>query len=216
MDHNSVISAYRRYAGIYDFVFGSVFEPGRQRVIELMDCRPGEQILEAGVGTGLSLSHYPAHTEVVGIDLSPDMLDRAGSRVRRMGLENASLHCMDVQAMEFAADSFDKVACMYVASVVPDPEAMLAEVKRVCRPGGDIFVVNHFTSSGGPARWVEEILAPLAKRLGFRPIFPLDDFIELASMEVAEVTPVNAFGYWTLVHLRNSSPVEAIAGDVAA
>ncbi|SCZ57167.1 class I SAM-dependent methyltransferase [Thiohalomonas denitrificans] len=216
MDHNSVISAYRRYAGIYDFVFGSVFEPGRQRVVEMMDCRPGENILEAGVGTGLSLTHYPAHADVVGIDLSPDMLDRAGNRVRKTGLGNATLHCMDVQEMGFPDDSFDKVACMYVASVVPDPVAMLAEVKRVCRPGGDIFVVNHFTSSGGPARWMEEMLSPLAKRLGFRPIFPMDEFIELADMEVAEVAPVNAFGYWTLVHLRNSPRSLEAVGEQAA
>ena len=203
MDHKSVISAYRRYAGVYDLLFGLVFEPGRKRVVEQLDCRAGERVLEAGVGTGLSLPYYPAHTHVVGIDLSPDMLDRAGERVRRLGLKNTELHCMDVQAMAVPDNSFDKVACMYVASVVPDPAAMMAEMRRVCRPGGDIFVVNHFTSQRGVARRIEEMLSPLAKRLGFRPVFPLDDFIGLSELEVLEVTPVNAFGYWTLVHLQN-------------
>ena len=204
MDHHSVLSAYRRYAGVYDLLFGALFEPGRRRIIAMMACQANERVLEAGVGTGLSLPHYPGHTEVVGIDLSPDMLQRADERINAAALDNITLHCMDVQQMDFADDSFDKVACMYIASVVPDPEAMLRELKRVCKAGGDIFVVNHFTSSGGPARWLEESLSPLAKRLGFRPVFPLDEFIALADMELVEVTPVNAFGYWTLVHLRNT------------
>lgn len=205
MDHQSVLSAYRRYAGVYDVLFGPLFEPGRRRLIAAMDCRPGETVLEAGVGTGLSLPHYPAHVGVVGIDLSPHMLERAHQRAQRMDLKNIELRCMDVQQLDFPDDHFDKVACMYIASVVPDPEAMLAELKRVCRAGGDVFVLNHFSGTQGAVRRIEQSLSPLARRLGFRPLFPLDDFVALTDMELVAANPVNAFGYWTLVHLRNTA-----------
>src|SRR4051812_47298834 len=60
-------AAYRRYASIYDAVFGAVLHPGRKAVIEALECRPGERVLEVGVGTGLSLPLYPAFTSIVGI-----------------------------------------------------------------------------------------------------------------------------------------------------
>ena len=107
-------------------------------------------------------------------------------------------------ALMLSANAFDKVAVMYVASVVPDPRAMIREVQRVCRPGGDIFVLNHFASQGNRVvRQGENLLAPLSRALGFHPHFELDDFIAMADMPVVEIKPVNAFGYWTLVHLRN-------------
>ena len=205
MDTHSVVSAYRRYAGIYDFVFGPVLEPGRRRMVERMACKPGESVLEIGVGTGLSLRHYPTSTRITGIDLSRDMLARAASRVMRSGWEHVSLMHMDAQHLAFGDNSFDKVAVMYVASVVPDPDEMMREIRRVCRPGGDIYVVNHFSQQGHSMHWLENLAAPFAKLIGFRPLFPLGDFVELAGLPLLETMPVNAFGYWKLLHLRNQS-----------
>lgn len=205
MDHAAVTAAYRRYAPIYDLVFGAVFEPGRRRVVEALDCRPGEQVLEVGVGTGLSLRYYPTHARVTGIDLSPHMLARANAHVRRHDLHNVNLMAMDVQSLSFADDSFDKISALYVASVVPDPAQMMSELERVCRPGGEVVVVNHFTRNDGIVARVERGLTPLARSLGFRPMFPLDKFITMTKLELTEVTPVNAFGYWTLLRFRNRS-----------
>ncbi|HRP97532.1 MAG TPA: class I SAM-dependent methyltransferase [Rhodocyclaceae bacterium] len=203
MDHAAVTAAYRRYAPIYDLVFGAVFEPGRRRVVEALNCRPGEEVLEVGVGTGLSLRYYPAHARVTGIDLSPHMLARANVHVRRHGLRNVNLMAMDVQSLSFPDESFDKISALYVASVVPDPAQMMRELERVCRPGGEVVVVNHFTRKDGVIARVERGLAPLARSLGFRPLFPLDNFITMTRLELTEVTPVNAFGYWTLLRFRN-------------
>lgn len=203
MDQQAVTAAYRRYAPIYDLLFGPVFEPGRRRLVEALNCRPGDEVLEVGVGTGLSLRHYPRHTRVTGIDVSPDMLARASNQVERHGLQNVVLMAMDAQHLSFPDASFDKVSALYVASVVPDPAGMMHELERVCRPGGEIIVVNHFTRNNGFASRVERNLAPLAHSLGFRPLFPLDAFIELTRLELTEVTPVNAFGYWTLLRFRN-------------
>jgi len=203
MDQAAITAAYRRYAPIYDLVFGPVFEPGRRRLVKALNCRPGDEVLEVGVGTGLSLRYYPSHARVTGIDLSPHMLARAGMQVRRHGLRNVSLMAMDVQALSFPDASFDKIAALYVASVVPDPAQMMRELERVCRPGGEVVVVNHFTRNDGVIARIERGLAPLTRSLGFRPLFPMDEFITMTRLELTEATRVNAFGYWTLLRFRN-------------
>jgi len=126
-----------------------------------MDCGPGERILEVGVGTGLSLPLYPENVSVVGIDISRHMLDQARVRQARSGLDNvAELMVMDAENMGFKDDSFDKVVAMYVASVVPDPGRLVDEMRRVCKPGGQIFMVNHFHSRN-PGVGVRAILASM-------------------------------------------------------
>lgn len=202
MDQEAVTAAYRRYAPVYDLLFGAVFEPGRRRVVEALDCRPGDEVLEVGVGTGLSLRYYPSHARVTGIDLSPHMLARAGTQVRRHELGNVSLMAMDVQSLSFPDASFDKISALYVASVVPDPAQMMSELERVCRPGGEVLIVNHFTSRKGFVSRIEKGLAPMARSLGFRPLFPMDAFISLTRLDLTEVMPVNVFGYWTLLRFR--------------
>lgn len=203
MDQAAITAAYRRYAPIYDLVFGPVFEPGRRRLVKALNCRPGDEVLEVGVGTGLSLRYYPSHARVTGIDLSPHMLARASVQVRRHALRNVNLMAMDVQALSFPDASFDKIAALYVASVVPDPAQMMRELERVCRPGGEVVVVNHFTRNDGVIARIERGLAPLTRSLGFRPLFPMDEFITMTRLELTEATRVNAFGYWTLLRFRN-------------
>lgn len=207
VNHESITSAYQRYAPVYDVLFGRVFEPGRRRVIETLACTAGDCVLEVGVGTGLSLPHYPPATRITGIDLSPHMLARAHARVRRHGLANVELHAMDAQALDFPDASFDKVVALYVASVVPDAAAMMRELRRVCRPGGQIVVVNHFSHDHGWQRSLERKLSPLASLLGFEPHFPFENFLTVAGLDLADMRPVNLFGYWTL--LRFVKPATA-------
>jgi len=204
MDKDSIITTYRRYARHYDAIFGRVFDPGRRVVVERMNPQPGERILEVGVGTGISLPYYPPSTQVTGIDLSPHMLERAEQRVHEHDLTNASLEVMDAEHMSFPDGFFNKVVAMYVASVVPNPPDMVAEMKRVCKPGGDLYIMNHFSNSSRLVNTVEKLLSPLAKIIGFRPAFPMEQFIAASALDVVEILPVNAFGYWTLIHARNS------------
>jgi len=202
MDEQSVVTAYRRLSRQYDRFFGPVFEQGRLEAVQRMDCRAGDRVLEVGVGTGLSLDHYGDGVQVVGIDVSPDMLEHAKARVNG-NADRITLALMDAQALEYADNSFDKVVAMYVASVVPDPNKMIEEMKRVCKPGGELFIVNHFSQGKGPMASLERLASPLSKLVGFRPSFPLDDFLTMADLEVLETKKVNAFGYWTLIHARN-------------
>lgn len=203
---------YRRYAKRYDFYFGALFQPGRKAVIKRMHCQPGERILEVGVGTGLSLPLYPSGVQVTGIDISEAMLARARARATRDQLEQvAALLRMDAEHMDFRDDSFDKVVAMYVVSVVPSPAQLVAEMCRVCRPGGELYIVNHFQHAHPLVAGIERLLAPLSRLLGFHPDFPLENFLQETGLEVSERIPVNVLGYWTLLRARNNKVPTATA-----
>lgn len=204
MDVHVIQRAYRRYARGYDLYFGPVLQPGRRSVVEKMNCRPGERILEVGVGTGLSLPLYPSYVRVTGIDISRKMLSRARARRRKLQLANVEqLLFMDGEHMEFPDDSFDKVVAMYVATVTPDPPRLIAEMRRVCKPNGELFIVNHFRSHHPLARFLEQLVSPLSRLLGFRPDLSLEEFVARTRLDVAEKANVNMLGYWTLLRIRN-------------
>lgn len=207
MDIRAIEQTYKRYARFYDLCFGAVFQPGRKAIVDRMDCLPGERILEVGVGTGLSLPLYPEYVTVTGIDISQDMLAQANARKERGGLHNvARLALMDAEDMEFADDSFDKVVAMYVASVVPYPERLVAEMRRVCKPDGQIIFVNHFHSRNPLLGGIESLLAPLSKPLGFRPDFSLERFLRETGLDATNIHPVNAFNFCMMLEARNDKP----------
>ncbi len=206
MDLSSIRSAYRRYARYYDRVFGPVFAPGRRLTMQYLNAEADRRILDVGVGTGISLPDYRRDVEVVGIDVSPEMLDIARQRVDEQGLDFVTgLYEMDAEALDFPDDSFDVVVAMYVASVVPNPDLFVEEVQRVCRPGGDIFIVNHFASEHPVLRRVEQTLKPLSKLVGFRPDMDLGTLPDRPDFQRLGVYPTNLFGYWKLVHYRNGA-----------
>jgi phosphatidylethanolamine/phosphatidyl-N-methylethanolamine N-methyltransferase len=204
MDLQDTVKTYRLFSGSYDFLFGPVFHPGRKEAVRIANDRPGQRILEVGVGTGLSLPYFRRDAKVVGIDVSTEMLAKARRRVARKKLAHVeALVEMDAENTTFEDDSFDAVLALYVASVVPNPARFAAEMRRVCRPGGAIVIVNHFTSENPAMRFIEKRLAPLASKIGFHADFPLDDFLSDGHLNVREMRPSNAFGYWKLLRCLN-------------
>ncbi|SNB47737.1 class I SAM-dependent methyltransferase [Geobacter sp. DSM 9736] len=204
MDINAVKSAYRRYAPGYDLCFGPILDQGRRKAVAKMNCRPGERVLEVGVGTGLSLPLYESSVQVVGIDISPEMLERAEVLRERLCLGNvAALKEMDAERMAFPADSFDKVVAMYVVSVAPDPVRVVNEMRRVCKPDGELFIVNHFRHPNRLMGFIERLVSPLSNMIGFKPDFSLDEFLRKTQLDVLERMPVNFFGYWTMLRATN-------------
>lgn len=203
MDLEAIQKSYRRYAHSYDLYFGAVFQPGRKAVIDLMACQAGERVLEVGVGTGLSLPLYPRDVHITGIDVSAEMLAKAEQRVQHHHYNHVDLREMDAEAMSFADAGFDKVVAMYVASVVPNPKRLVEEMQRVCKPGGMLFIVNHFHSDNRVLARLERSIAPLSKLMGFRPDFSLENFIRDTDLDIVRQTPVNFFGYWTLLQAQN-------------
>ena len=204
MELHDTLRTYRLFAGSYDVVFGPIFHPGRKAAVEVANDRPNQRILEVGVGTGLSLPHFRKDARVTGIDVSKEMLAKARRRVERDGLKQVeALLEMDAEAMSFEDNSFDAVLALYVASVVPNPTRFVAEMRRVCKPGGAIVIVNHFTSANPAMHWLERRLAPLAGKIGFHADFPLDAFLAAGRLRVRETRPSNLFGYWKLLRCVN-------------
>lgn len=197
-----VADTYDRYARFYDRLFGAVLEPGRRAMGRAVRELNPDSILEVGVGTGLTLAKYPQRSRVVGIDLSAHMLEHARQRAGRLSGRDISLQVMDAEAMDFDDDSFDCVAIPYVLSVTPRPARLVAEARRVCRPGGSIVLVNHF--SGNRTWWLLEAAArPLAARIGFRPDFDYEQHVLAHDWTVTSEMSVNLLGLSKLVVIRN-------------
>ncbi len=204
LDADAVRAAYRRWAASYDTVFGGVSAWGRRRAVAEANRLPGNRVLEVGVGTGLALPHYRSEKRITGIDLSAEMLQRARTRVAQDQLTNVTgLLEMDAEATNFAAGSFDIAVAMFVASVVPNPRRLLAEMRRVVRPGGHILFVNHFAAERGPRWWVERAMAPASRKLGWHPDFALEALLPAEDRAAATQRPVPPFGLFTLVRLPN-------------
>jgi phosphatidylethanolamine/phosphatidyl-N-methylethanolamine N-methyltransferase len=204
LDADSVRDAYRRWAGMYDAVFGGVSAPGRKRAVAAVNRLPGTRVLEVGVGTGLALPRYRRDKQVVGVDLSREMLDRARERVAAEGLAHVEgLVEMDAEAMAFHDGAFDIAVAMFTASVVPDAKRLFAEMSRVVRPGGYLLFVNHFAAEAGPRWWVERAMAPLSRVLGWHPDFTLGDLMDPGTAATAQIESCPPAGLFTLVQVRN-------------
>ena len=204
MDAEAVRAAYRRWAWVYDAVFGGVLLLARRRAVALVNQLAGRDVLEVGVGTGLALPYYAADRRITGIDLSAEMLAQARKRVAEQRLGNvAALREMDAEATDFPDASFDTAVAMFVASVVPNPQALLAEMRRVVRPGGDILIVGHFRADKGPRWWIERALAPASRALGWHPDFAPEAIFSPEDLKHAVATAMPPFGIFTLVRLTN-------------
>ena len=191
--------AYRRWAPVYDFTFGTVAESGRKNAVKIINRRRG-RVLEVGVGTGLSLPCYDKHLSITGIDLSPEMLGKARARVRRQDLGNIDgLYEMDAGALAFPDESFDTVVAMYVMTVVPDAEKVMRELERVCATGGEVILVNHFSQEEGVRGFVERRLAPLASSIGWHAVFTLDRVLVCEDLRLAERRMLWPFGLFTML-----------------
>lgn len=203
ISQSHVIRAYRNYAPVYDVLYGYVLDRGRLAMTQAVAAlRPGA-LLEVGVGTGLTLARYPAESKVVGIDLSEEMLEVARIRRKRLNGRDVHLEVMDAEALSFEDASFDVVTIPYVLSVTPNPEKLVAEARRVCRKGGTIFILNHF--SGSRFWWpLERAVRPVADKIGFRSDFSFGDQILRYDWEVRSVKSVNLMGLSRLVEIGNA------------
>ncbi len=204
MDADAVRAAYKRWAGSYDNWFGLASRHARAAAVAAVNATPGAQVLEVGVGTGLALPMYGADKRVTGIDLSKDMLAKANARVNALGLRNiTALHEMDAEATGFEDQQFDIAVAMFVASVVPNPRALAAELRRVVKPGGTIMFVNHFAQDGGIVWWIERALAPASSLLGWHPDFKLGHIFSSDDLAGASIRNMRPFGLFRLVTLKN-------------
>jgi phosphatidylethanolamine/phosphatidyl-N-methylethanolamine N-methyltransferase len=198
----AIQDAYARLCKYYDVLFGPLLAPARRAVVRAVNQLPGRDVLEVGVGTGLALPHYRSDKRITGIDVSVDMLAKARARAARSGNVQAVLE-MDAQATNFGDGQFDIAVAMFVASVVQNPQALLAEMRRIVKPGGSIFFVNHFAEEDGVPEWWRRGTEAVSKRIGWRADFRLRDIFDADELLRASITPMQPFGFFDLVELQN-------------
>ena len=175
---------YAEFAPLYDKVFGKIFYNRLEQVIENLGIPPGAKVLEVGAGTGTSFPAYPLHCEITGIDLAPEMLARARQKIQENGWSHLKVLEMNALDLGFPDNTFDYVMAFHVVTVLPDPIRMIAEAKRVCKPGGKIVIVNHFTSEVPLLGSLTQALDPITRWLGWRTDLRLKPFVETTGLRV--------------------------------
>jgi len=162
-----VQAAYAKYADWVDrFEWLDRLLTGRYRRRQFGDATG--RVLDVACGTGTNFRYLPRSVDLVGIDVSPEMLTKAREQLDRLA-RDGTLHRMDAQALEFDDDSFDTVVSSLSTCTFPDPIAALREMERVCRPGGRILLVEHGRSDVAPvARYQEWRAASKYERAGCR------------------------------------------------
>lgn len=152
---------YNRLAPYFDslegFLEGLFFSQWRKT---LWDKVQGEHILEVGVGTGKNFSCYPSGTRVTAVDFSEVMLKLAKKKRSHEGID-VELVLMDVQSLCYADNSFDTIAATFVFCSVPQPIKGLQELYRVCKPGGQVLLLEHVLSSNPLMAKMMHLMNPL-------------------------------------------------------
>lgn|GEM_PF-502666 len=211
--HDSLL--YGDLSKVYDLIFARVFYPRIARVIRGLRLPAGSRVLEIGVGTGLSLSAYPRHCHVVGLDRSADMLKHAQRKIERLRGKHIELIEGDALALPFPAESFDFVMVFHVITVVPDHARLLDEARRVLRPGGTVVVINHFRSA---SRWLSDIekrLEPVSKRWGWTTLDVSEATAHLGDPRLHARGPRRGSLFSVLVARPDSPPQVAASGAPA-
>jgi phosphatidylethanolamine/phosphatidyl-N-methylethanolamine N-methyltransferase len=203
LEKRQVERAYEFYAPVYDFIFDWIFAPGRSAAVRQLELAPGDSVLEVGIGTGLNLPLYPPQCRLTGIDLSQEMLDKAIERCQELAMPNATLKVMDATSLDFGDDVFDKAVATYTISAVPDPVAVLREMRRVVKPDGVIVILNHFRSERRGTGWLEDMVAPVCTRLGWKSNLALTPLLTEVGLEAESIAKVNLFNGWRLVSCIN-------------
>jgi len=211
--HESKI--YSEFSHLYDKIFSRFFCERINSVITNLGIPSGAKVLEVGIGTGLSLAAYPSHCQVIGIDLAPDMLERA----RQKAAENAWTHFrlleMDALNLEFPDNSFDYVTSFHVISVVPDPVRMLREIHRVCKPGGTVVIINHFRTTKPVLGPLIGSLDPITKRLGWRASLRLSQAFNGVPLRIEKRYKTSPFSLFTVVLARNLKKEVEVRNGIA-
>jgi phosphatidylethanolamine/phosphatidyl-N-methylethanolamine N-methyltransferase len=203
LQKRQVQRAYEFWAPAYDFIFDWIFAPGREEAIRHLDLTSQHSALEVGIGTGLNLPLYPESCRLTGIDLSQEMLDKAVERVQTLAMPDVTLKVMDATSMDFGDNEFDRAIATYTISAVPDPVAVLREMRRVVKPGGIIVIVNHFRSERRMVGFLEDLVAPVCTRLGWKSNLALKPLLERVGLTPELVKSVNMFNGWRLVKCVN-------------
>lgn len=193
---------YSDLSGLYDKIFEKVFKRRIFEVIGGLRIPPGARVLEVGVGTGLSLDAYPRHCDVTCIDLSQQMLDHAQRKLDPLRHAHIRLMQMDAMSMVFENNSFDFVTAFHVVTVVPDPPRLIDEMTRVCKPDGQLVIINHFSSRRPYIRAIVNLADPLTRKLGWSTKLSLDEVLRGQRLSLESRYKTSPWSLFTVVEAR--------------
>ena len=203
LEERQVRRVYDFYSPVYDFLFKKIFEPGRIAAVRMLGNPSRGRVLEVGIGTGLNLPFYPRDIDLVGIDLSEGMLKKAQEKLDGLRMGRVTLKVMDASALDFGDGEFDATLATYVISAVPDPVAVLREMRRVTKSGGTMVILNHFRSKNPVMRRIEDALAPVCAHLGWKTNLALTPLLETVGLTPEVTRRVNLLRGWHLVKCVN-------------
>ena len=211
MNLESLERVYTNYSSVYDQTFGKAFNQSREFAVRGLPIAANDEVLEVGVGTGIALPLYPPHCKITGIDLSEGMLKVAQERIDKYRLNHVTLQRMDAGQMDFEDNSFDLVMAAYVVTAVPDYRKVVSEMIRVCRPGGRIVMLNHFSNGNKLIAAVEKLISPMCQRIGFRTDLSLNHVLESTSLQVTKKEKMNPLRFWYLVECVNAKNSHSVS-----
>lgn len=161
-DNNKIKNRYNRVSKIYDLMEkpmeSMLMDDWRKELFEKIE---GKKILEVGVGTGKNLDFYSTDKEVTGIDFSEKMLEKAKNKSKDK--DHVTLMEMDAENMTFEDNTFDTVVTSCVFCSVPDPVKGLKEIRRVCKNGGKVIMLEHMRSN-------KPVVGKIMDRINFIPL----------------------------------------------
>ena len=193
---------YATWAKFYDKIYQRLLARAQREAVAAA-CACGPEILEIGVGTGLTLPYFTPETHVVGADLSLDMLKVARRKVAAGALGHVrGLLVMDACRLGFADERFNAVTAQFVITLVPDPELALSEMDRVLKPGGEIVISSRLVDDGSLLAPLWTALAPLSRAVGWSSDFKVSRLTDWAAGTGRYETAHVGQGYFKVVRLR--------------
>ncbi|WP_366923962.1 class I SAM-dependent methyltransferase [Metallumcola ferriviriculae] len=187
---DSVRRKYNRVALIYDLMESPMEMHKFDKHRRMVWSHARGKTLEVGVGTGKNIPYYPDNTSVTGIDFSERMLAKAVKRKEKLH-HPVELRLMDAQRMDFPDNSFDTVVSTCVFCTVPDPILGLREIKRVCKPAGQVLMLEHVRSCRPLLGPLMDIINPVVRSLiGTNINRDTQNNIRQAGLQIKSVTPL--------------------------
>lgn len=199
---------YATWAKFYDRIYQHMLARPQREAVEAA-CACGPDILEIGVGTGLTLPYFTPNSRVLGADLSLDMLKVAHRKVESQKLDHVrGLMVMDACRLGFGNERFDAVTAQFVITLVPNPEQALAEMDRVLKPGGEIIISSRLVDDGGLLAPFWSAVAPLSKAIGWSSDFKVSRLTDWAKATGRYETVHVGRGYFKVVRLRKHASAD--------